>query len=53
MSSVFVQALNQDFFFFFFKERGSYYIVKAVLEFDTLTRLALNSEICLPLPPGC
>ena len=28
-------------------------IVLAVLELDLYTRLALNSEICLPLPPEC
>jgi hypothetical protein len=28
-------------------------VALAVLELTLLTRLALNSEICLPLPPKC
>jgi hypothetical protein len=38
------------FFIFWFFETGFRCIALADLE---LTRLALNSEICLPLPPEC
>jgi hypothetical protein len=39
------------FFFSFFFETGFLYIALAVLELTLYTRLALNSEIRLPLPP--
>jgi hypothetical protein len=41
------------FLFFFFFETGFLCIALAVLELTLKTRLALNSEICLPLPPKC
>jgi hypothetical protein len=34
-------------------ETGFLCIALAVLELALQTRLALNSEICLPLPPKC
>jgi hypothetical protein len=41
------------FFFFGFFETGFLYIALAVLELTVWTRLALNSEIRLPLPLEC
>jgi hypothetical protein len=40
-------------FFFFFSETGFLCVALAVLELPLSTRLALNSEIGLPLPPEC
>lgn len=40
------------FFFFFFPETGFLCVTLTVLELTELTRLVLDSEICLPLPPG-
>jgi hypothetical protein len=40
-------------FIFGFFETGFFCIVLAVLELTLKTRLALNSEIRLPLPPKC
>jgi hypothetical protein len=39
--------------FFGFFEKGFLCVVLALLELTPLTRLALNSEIRLPLPPKC
>ena len=41
------------FIYFWFFQTGFLYVALAVLEFTLLTRLALNSEIHLPLPPKC
>jgi hypothetical protein len=41
------------FSFFFFVETGFLCVALAVLELTLQTRLALNSEIRLPLPPKC
>jgi hypothetical protein len=41
------------FFFSFFFETGFLCVALAVLELTLWTRLASNSEICLPLPPEC
>jgi hypothetical protein len=38
---------------FSFFETGFRCVALAVLELTLYTRLALNSEICLPLPPKC
>ena len=40
-------------YFGFFFETEFLCITLAVLELTLQTRLALNSEICLPLPPKC
>jgi hypothetical protein len=39
--------------FFFPPETGFLCVALAVLELTLWTRLASNSEICLPLPPEC
>lgn len=38
-------------FGFGFFETGSHFVVLAVLEVTLWSKLALNSELCLPLPP--
>jgi hypothetical protein len=40
-------------YLFWFFETGFLCVALAVLELTLLTRLASNSEICLPLPPKC
>ena len=40
-------------FLFLFFQTGFLCIALAVLELTLQTRLASNSEICLPLPPEC
>ena len=45
------QCLLFVWFFFFFFLRQGFYVAMDVLELALLTRLASNSEICLPLPP--
>jgi hypothetical protein len=42
-----------QFLFFSFFERGFLCVALAVLELTLQTRLALNSQISLPLPPEC
>jgi hypothetical protein len=39
--------------FFFFLETEFLCVALAFLELTLYTRLASNSEICLPLPPKC
>jgi hypothetical protein len=39
--------------FFVFFETGFLCVALAVLKLTLYTRLASNSEICLPLPPEC
>jgi hypothetical protein len=45
--------LSFYFLFFYFFETAFLFVALAVLELTLYTRLASNSEICLPLPPEC
>jgi hypothetical protein len=49
----FLSATYSFFFFFFFFETGFLCIALAVEELTLYSRLASNSESCLPLPPEC
>jgi hypothetical protein len=52
--SLLIGTSSHDFYSFFFSpETGFLCIALAVLELTLYTRLALNSEIRLPLPPKC
>ena len=51
--SLYVEIGFPFFFFFKFFETGFLCVSLAVLELILYTRLALNTEIRLPLPPKC
>jgi hypothetical protein len=53
MTSVILFTQRDTFFLRFFKTGFLCVVALAVLELILYTRLALNSEIRLPLPPNC